>query len=293
MLTTLRRAGEQFVADDCMTQAASLAYYTLFAMPPLLFLLVAVVSTGMSAAYEQAAAEERAQQVLEQQASQLIGNSAAAEEIGTIIENAKERPGTWWQSLLSLAGVLVAATGLVAALQSALNKVWRVQPKDDKFAVQFLMKRLLSLAIIIAFGFLLFVSFVVATALNMMTDYAATHLGLSGNWPSIINQFVSFATAWIFFSAVFRFMPDAKVPWKDAVIGGFLTVILFTLGRWALFVYLQHSSPGAALGSAAGSLVVILLWVYYSSLILLFGAEVTANMAVVPAEPEEGAERVE
>jgi membrane protein len=293
MFTTLRRAAEQFIADDCMTLAASLAYYTLFAMPPLLFLLVTVVSLGMSAALEQEAADQRAQTVLEQQAAQLIGNAAAAEEIGRIIENAKDQQGNWWQSLLSLAGVLVAATGLVAALQAALNRVWCVKPNSEQFAVQFMMKRLLSLAMIIGFGFLLLVSFIVATILHALTHYATDWLGLVGNWPTIINQLVSFATSWIFFAAVFRFMPDAKVTWVDAAIGSFFTVILFTLGRWGLFLYLQHANPGAALGSAAGSLVVILLWVYYSSIILLFGAEITANLTDGPAEPVDGAVHVE
>lgn len=292
MLIALRKSISQFGSDDCPTLAAALAYYTLFAMPPLLFLLASIISLGMSTAYEQERAAERARNFLEQQASHLIGNEAAAKEIGTIIENSSRQSGTWWKSLLSLAGVVVGATGLVSALQSSLNRVWRVKPKEGAFAKQFLLKRLLSLAMILTFGFLLLVSFVVATVLKMWTDYMTGLMGVQGNWPAVISQLVTFATTWVFFSVIFLWMPDAQVTWRDALIGGLFTVLLFTLGRWALFAYLTYSKPGEQLGSAAGSLVVILLWVYYSSLILLFGAEFTANLTPQPAEPENGAERV-
>ena len=294
MLKAIRKAVNQFISDDCLTLAAALTFYTLFAMPPLLFLLVTIVSTGLSTTYEQEMADERAEKFLQQQAAQLIGDEAAAKEIGQIIENSRREPGTWWKSLLSLAGVLVGATGLVSALQASLNRVWCVKPGGDgQFALQFLMKRLLSLAMIIAFGFLLFVSFLVATILNTATHYATAQLGLAGSWPSLINHVVSFLTTWVFFTAVFRYMPDAKVLWKDAAIGGFFTVILFTLGRFALFYYLSHMSPGEELGSAAGSLIVILLWVYFSSCILLMGAEFTANLSQRPATPVPGAVHVE
>ncbi len=292
MLKTIQKAVNQFIADDCMTLAASLAYYTLFAMPPLLFLLVTIVSAGMSAAFEQELANRRAESFLEQQAAQLIGNEAAAKEIGQIIENSRRESGAWWKSLLSLIGVLVGATGVVAAMQAALNKVWCVKP-DGQFAKEFLLKRLLSLGMIVAFGFLLFVSFIVTTLLNALTEYAAERFGVSGNWPFVINHSVSFATTWIFFTIVFRFMPDAIVTWWDAILGGLFTVLLFTLGRVGLFYYLAAASPGEQLGSAAASLVVILIWVYYSSIILLFGAEFTAHLSSRPPEPEPGAMHVE
>jgi membrane protein len=292
MISTTIKAFNQFSSDQCLTLAASLAYYTLFAMPPLLFLLVTVVSLGMSAAYDQQQADARARAFLEQQAGQLIGNDAAADEIGRIIHSAERRRGNWWKSLLSIAGILVGATGLVEALQSALNRVWRVAPKQGKFAVQFLVKRMISLTMILAFGFLLLVSFVVATILTALTNYASDQFGLLGVWPTVINQTVSLLTAWAFFSFVFRFMPDAHVPWMHALAGGLFTVVLFSLGRVALLYYLSTTSPAAKLGSAAASLAVILLWVYYSSIILLFGAEFTANLREYPSQPEEGADRV-
>ncbi len=293
MITAFRTAAKHFSDDDCMTLAASLAYYTLFAMPPLLFLLVTIVSMGMSAAYEHTTAEQKAKDFLEMQAAQLIGNQAAAEEVGAIIDNSRSNGGTWWKSLLSLAGVIVGATGLVAALQSSLNTVWKVKPAEGAFAVRFLWKRLLSLAMILGFGFLLLVSFVLSTVLSILTHYAAERFALTSIFSNFIDQGISLLFTWVCFTSIFRFMPDARVGWRQAILGGLVTVIMFAVGRTALFYYLSTASPGKELGSAAGSLVIILLWVYYSALTLLFGAEFTAALNRARSQPEPGAVRVE
>jgi len=276
-----------------MTHAAALAFYTLFALPPLLFLLVMIVSVGMSFSVETEAAEMMARDFLQQQAGNLIGIRAASVEIGNIIELNRNQSGTWWKSLLSLAGVLIAATGLVTSLQSSLNIVWKVKPAEGAFATRFLWKRFVSLAMILGFGFLLLVSFLISTLLATLTHYVSSYFTLSGSVPILLNQLVSLVTSWAFFMATFRWMPDARVPWSHAVLGGLLTVILFTIGRAALFFYLSTNNPAAQLGSAAGSLVVILLWIYYSSTILLLGAEFTASLTPFEIVPQKGAVRVE
>jgi len=276
-----------------MTHAASLAFYTLFALPPLLFLLVMIVSAGMSFSVETDIAETMARDFLQQQAGNLIGIRAAAAEIGNIIELNRNQPGTLWKSLLSLAGVLIAATGLVTALQSSLNTVWKVKPAEGAFAARFLWKRFVSLAMILGFGFLLLVSFLISTLLATLTHYVSSYFTFSGSIPNLLNQSVSLVTSWAFFTATFRWVPDARVPWSHALLGGLLTVILFTIGRAALFFYLSMNNPAAQLGSAAGSLVVILLWIYYSSSILLLGAEFTASLTPFEIVPQLGAVRVE
>lgn len=288
----LLKAPGKFIEDDCLTLAASLAYYTLFAMPPLLFLLVTVVSAGMSVIYEEQMAHDEAQNFVQQQASNLIGNQAAAAEVSKILEKTQKDKGGWWKSALSLIGVLIAATGLVSALQAALNRVWGVQPTGGGFARQLFLKRLFSLAMILGFGFLLLVSFVVGTILTLLSQFAASKAGLGELAPLWINHIVSFAMTWAFFAFVLRFMPDARIHWRHAAAGGLLTVILFTVGRLALFVYLSASNPAQQLGSAAAALIVILLWVYYSSISILFGAEFTVGLAHRPALPEPGAESV-
>lgn len=289
---SLKQAPGKFIEDDCLTLAASLAYYTLFAMPPLLFLLVAVVSTGMSVFYEEQMARVEAQNFVQQQASNLIGNQAAAAEVSKILERTQRDRGAWWKSALSLIGVIIAATGLVSALQSALNRVWGVQPAGGGIARQLLLKRLFSLAMILGFGFLLLVSFVIGTILTLLSQFTADRAGLGELAPLWINHTVSFIMTWAFFTFVLRFMPDARVHWRHATAGGLLTVILFTAGRLALFLYLSTSNPAQQLGSAAAALVVILLWVYYSSISILFGAEFTVGLANRRALPEPGAENV-
>jgi membrane protein len=286
------RAANQFMEDDCFTLAASLAYYTVFALPPLLFLLVTVVSWGMALGLDREIANERAQTFIHEQASQLIGSEAAGKEIGNMIKNVAQQEGVWWKSLLSLLGIVLGATGLVGALQSSLNRVWKVKPKPGPIAWRFVIKRFISLAMIIGFGFMLLVSFVVAAILSVITSRIAGWIGLEEGVTMLVNQAVSFLISWAFFAATFRFMPDAKVPWKHAMLGGLLAVILFTIGRWVLFAYLSTNDPSKPLGSAAASLVIILLWVYYTSSLMLFSAEVTANVTDEISEPEPGAVNV-
>lgn len=293
MIRHFRTAIGQFMEDECGTLAASLSFYTLFAMPPLLFLLVAIVSSGMAVFFPQEQAQAEARQFLEQQAAQLIGSDAAGKEVGAIIERNQRQSGRWWKNALSLLGVLVGATGLMAALQAALNRVWGVKPKEGKAAKRFLIKRLMSLAMILGFGFLMLVSFLLSTILSLLGGYLTERLGLDGTLTVVINETVSFFTAWIVFSGLLRFMPDAVVLWRHAAFGGFLTVCLFTCGRLVLFYYLAATNPAERLGSASGALIVIILWIYYSSMILLFGAEFTASLHEGATEPEAGAVAVE
>lgn len=289
MIEAIKAAFTQFSEDDCTSQAASLAFYTLFAMPPLLFLLVNFVSFGMSLTYESEVARKHAEEFLQLQAANLIGNKAAAAEIRNIIEHTHQHAGTWWKSALSIVGVIAGATGLVASLQTALNRVWKVRPVEGSFAARFLLKRLFSMAMILGFGFLLLVSMVVNAGLKLFGGFLVAQMGINSVATLAINHAVSFFMAWVLFAAILRYMPDAEVPWPHVAIGALVTVITFTLGRIALFYYLSTANPAAPLGSAAGSLVVILLWVYYSSICLLFGAELTANLNTHRTVPEAGA----
>jgi membrane protein len=292
LLISSRAALGSFITDDCMTLAASLAFYTLFALPPLIFLLVIILSTGMSVAVEPNAADEWAKTFLHRQASNLIGIKAAAAEVGRMIELSRNQPGVWWKSLLSLAGVLVAATGLVSSLQSSLNRVWGVKPVDA--TMHFVWKRFASLVLILGFALLLIVSFVLARAIEMLTEQVSSHFATSNTIPLLLNRLVNAITTWACFAAIFRFMPDARVPWRHAVAGGMVTFLLFTVGQGVLYAYLSFGNAVDQLGSAAGSLVVILLWLYYASSILLLGAEFTAAMSNARSVvPEVGAVRVE
>jgi membrane protein len=278
----------QFGNDDAMTLAASLSYYTLFAMPPMLFLLVTVIGLGMSTVYEHEAAEAHSRIYLQEQVGQLIGHEAARQEIGRMLERAELQTGRWWKTALSVLGVLIGATGLVQALQMSLNRIWGVKTIGSVFSLQFLWKRIFSLGMILAFGLLLLVSFVVSTMLRIFVNFFATQVGFVDGFAMLINHVVIFLFSWFFFTAVFRIMPDAVVTWRSAAIGGFFTVVLFTVGRLALFYYLQFANPGERHGTASAALMVIIVWVYYSYMILLFGAAFTTQLRernVVTPEP--------
>jgi len=293
LFVSIRKSIHQYFHDECLTLAASLAFYTLFALAPLLYLLTLVIALGMSSVYELEDARLRAGAFLQAEVSQLIGDRAAAIEVGSMLAHISQQTSVWWKSLLSLLGVFVGDTGLMEALQCSLNRVWKVKPNPNgKYALHFLIKRVLSLAMILGFGFLLLVSFILSSLLTVLTDFAARRLGLGGVLPSVINHVIIFLTGWVFFAAIFKFMPDAKLSAKNAMIGGLFTVILFTLGRSMLFLYFEFANLAEQLGSATGAVAIILLWVYYSSAILLFGAELTVAISRQDGEkpePELGA----
>jgi membrane protein len=292
----IKQTFSEFSKDRCTTLAAALAYYMAFALPPLLYLLLTVLTFGLSVAYESDNAEEKAQAVLKEQATEILGNESAAEGISTILENNRQSGGAWWKTLLSFAGIIVGATGVVGALQDSLNRVWQVKPDPETWGIlTMLSKRVLSLAMILGLGFLLLVSIVVSSVLSAAGEQIGEVIGISSGVAATINYVVQAAVVFTVFAAIFKFMPDAEVELRDVVVGAAITTVLFIAGRFAMQVYFSYSAPGAQLGSAAASLAVILVWVYYSAMIVLLGAEVTQVYAVRYGKgirPESNAVRV-
>ncbi|TVP93932.1 MAG: YihY/virulence factor BrkB family protein [Planctomycetaceae bacterium] len=272
----LKQTFSDFSRNRCTTLAAALAFYTVFALPPMLYLLLTVLTFGMTVAYDGDDARQRAQAVLEEQAAELLGNEAAAEGIITILENNRKGGGVWWKSLLSFAGIVIAATGVVAALQDSLNRVWQVMPDPEKSSVRvFLRKRVLSFAMIIGLGFLLLISLVVSSVLSSAGQQLSGFIGMSGAIANTIDFATQVGIVFVVFAAIFKFMPDANVQWRDVFVGAAITTVLFAVGRYAMQIYFSFSSPGAQLGAAAVSMAVILMWVYYTSIVVLVGAEAT------------------
>lgn len=276
MIDFVKQTFAEFSKNRCTTLAAALAYYTIFSLPPLIFLLVGVLSFSLSAIYGSDAAEEKAEVVVQQQVEQMVGNAEAGETINEILDNRQQESGTWWKSLLSIVGILVGATGVVAALQDSLNRVWEVKPDPEDSGIKdYLMKRVLSLGMIVGLGFILLVSLVLSAVLTSAGERIAAGIGIDASLASAINYVVQFLVSVVVFAAIFKFMPDAIVRWRDVIAGAFITAVLFLVGRLVLQLYLGNSEPGAQLGSAAASLAVLLVWVYYTSMIVLYGAEVT------------------
>ncbi|QDS95715.1 ribonuclease BN/unknown domain fusion protein [Roseimaritima multifibrata] len=281
VLKFLRTILTDFSNDRCMTLAASLAYYTLFALPPLLYLLLMLMTIALSTAFGQVAAEQRASDVLQEQAAELFGDTAAVKQVAEILQSSRDMGGQWWKTLLSFVGIAVGATGVVASLQDAMNRVWRVKPDPARSTIlTWLSKRLLSMLMILGLGFLLLASIVVSAALTHFGTKLADFVNLGDTYAVVVNYAMQSLVPLTVFAAIFKFMPGAIVRWRDVLFGSIVTTILFWFGRYGLQWYITNHNPAAHLGSAAASMVVFLVWIYYTSMIFLLGAETTKNISI-------------
>jgi membrane protein len=289
-LGLLKKSFSDFIEDDCMDSAAALSYYTIFSLPAILVLLLLLVSSVMD--------PNDVRGGVESQMQNLMGPSAG-EQVRTIIQESEQRPRSGLiPTLLGIAGLIFGATGAFGQLQKTLNRTWDVEPDPNQGGIKaFVSKRVFSLGIILVIAFMLLVSLVLSAALSGVGDRLGSLLpsGLSAPVLQGLNQVVSLAVITLLFAAMFKVLPDAKLSWRSVWVGAAVTALLFVVGKFLIGFYLGKSNPGEAYG-AAGSLAVLLLWVYYSSLIVLFGAEFTETWAQErrgeTIEPEAGAVRV-
>ena len=280
MFDFLKQTVTEFLDDKCMRMAAALAYYTVFALPPVFVILLTV--TGLYYSATQQGGTEAARAKMQEQIKLLVG-PAASKETEDVLKNASTTGGGWkW--VLSIGGVIIGATGVVIALQDSLNEAWEVQPDPEAGGIKnFLLKRVLSLGMILSIGFILLVSMLLTTWINDMF----------GAGSGFLVTVVSFAIVTLLFAGMFKYLPDAVVGWKEVLIGGLVTAVLFSIGKYALTLFLSQASF-SSFGSAA-ALAVLLAWVYYSAVILLYGAEFTqvwAKTYGTGITPEPGAVRV-
>lgn len=263
----------EFLHDDCARMAAALSYYTIFGMPALLMLVMLVAGVF--------ADPEVLQGRILGQIELLIG-PAAAEQVAEILRNPR-RPGAGNPLVagLSMAALLFAATGAFAQLQAALNRAWGVAPDPVRGDIRnFLMKRVLSFVMILGVALLLLLATVGNTLLTAFGSALDEVLpaALSAPGLRLLSLGLSLIGATLLFSLLFHVLPDARVEWKDAWAGAAATGALFVLGNILLGLYLSRSDPASAFG-AAGSLALIMIWVYYSSIIFFLGAELTQVLA--------------
>jgi membrane protein len=285
----IKETARDFLSDDCMDSAAALSYYTIFSLPAILVLMLTLISAVLNPSDVRGG--------IEGQLQALMGPSAG-EQIRTIIQQAEQKPHNGLiPTILGIAGLLFGATGAFGQLQKALNRAWNVEPDPNQGGLKnFLSKRVFSLGMILVVAFFLLVSLVISAALTGMGDRLGGFLpsGLSAPLLEALNMVISLAVITLLFAALFKVMPDAKIAWRSVWVGAAVTAFLFVIGKFLIGFYLGQSNPGQAYG-AAGSLAVLLLWVYYSALILLFGAEFTETWAERRGrgiEPEPGAVRV-
>ena len=261
----LKQTVREFGEDQAPRLAAALAYYTIFSIAPLLVIVLAIVGFVYGS--------EDARTQLMSQLETRIGQDAA-NLIGTMVERTSQQGGGVLATIIGIVTLLVGATTVFAQLQGALNKIWDVAADRSGGIKKLLLVRLEGLGMVLALGFVLLVSFGLQAALNViLSNFSGVLPGSDAIW-FIANQVLMLAVFTLIFGAIFMVLPDVDLHWRNVLRGAILTALLFKLGEILIGFYLGFSGVKSTYG-AAGSLVILLLWIYYSSQILLFGAEFT------------------
>jgi membrane protein len=277
----LKTTINEWVEAEPFQLAAALSYYTLFSLAPLLLIAIGVAGLVFG--------REAAQNQIVETLQGMIGQDSA-KAVQEMIQASNEKPKTGMLStIIGFVALLFGAGGVVGQLQTSLNKMWEVTPKPGQGVWGFLRQRFFSFAMVLAIGFLLLVSLVVTAVLSSFTSMLTSFLGDATFVAHAIDILVSFGFVTLLFALIYKYVPDVEIQWRDVWVGAALTSILFTLGKYLIGLYIGTSGVSSTFG-AAGSLITILVWVYYSSLIFFLGAEFTRVYAtqygsgVAPAE---------
>ncbi len=282
----LKDTYEEWNNDNALRLGAALSYYTVFSLPPVLLIVIALAGFIFG--------EDAVRGRLVEEIQGLIGRDGA-QGIETMIRNAYKPETGIIATVIGIGTLLVASTGVFAELQDALNTVWNVKPETGRSIKDILRVRFFSFVMIIGIGFLLLVSLVISAGITALNDYVLQYQSelISKTLIQILNNIVSLAISTGLFTLVYKLLPDVEIEWRDVWLGAFFTAMLFTIGKFLIGLYLGSSDIGSSYG-AAGSIAIILFWVYYSSQILFFGAEFTqvyARRFGRPGKPIRGAVR--
>ena len=266
MWELLKQTFNSWSADKAPRLGAALAYYAVFSLAPLLIIVVGIAGLVFG--------ERAAQGKVVNQIKDAVGEPVAL-AIQDLLKNAHASGGSLTATLLGMVVLFFGATGLFVELQDALNTIWKVTPAPDRPYLGILRGRFLSFTVVLVAALLLFISLIVSAALSALSRWMDT-MALPGGFAvwQAANALISFLFTTFLFAMVYKILPDVKICWRDVWTGALFTALLFTLGKYLISLYLGRSGTSSAFG-AAGSLVIILLWVYYSAQIFLFGAEFT------------------
>lgn len=258
-------------AADPFRQSAVIAYYAIFSIPALLVIIITLAGFAFG--------REAVQGEISNQIGQAIGESAA-KQVEDMIAKAGEQKNSIWATVISIVTLMVGSTGVFAQLQVSHNQIWEVKVTASKKWLKSLKDRLFSFGLILSICFLLLVSLLLSAGLSVFSGWIKVHLpDLMLFIFRLINFVVSFGIIAVLFALMFKILPDARIRWKDVWIGSVVTSLLFALGKFALGIYFGKANPASTYG-AAGSVVLLMLWVSYSCMILFFGAEFTKQFAV-------------
>jgi membrane protein len=262
----VKGAISQWIEDEPFQLAAALSYYTLFSLAPLLIIVIA--TAGL--AFTREAAESQIVGTIQQ----MIGQQSA-QAVQGIIQSARSQPKAGIiSSVIGIVALLFGAGGVVGQLQTSLNTIWGVTTKPGQGIWGFVRQRFISFAMVLGIGFLLLVSLVFSAMVTGLSQLLGTFLGGTEILAHALDICASFVLVTLLFAMIYKFLPDVRIQWRDVWVGAALTSILFTIGKLLIGLYLGRSGVSSTYG-AAGSLVTVLLWVYYSSLIFFLGAEFT------------------
>jgi membrane protein len=254
------------IDNNILKLAAALAYYTIFSLAPMLIIIIWI--SGIF--YDPVSVQGE----LSTQLNQLLGQQAV-KQIQEVMINTKFDYASFWAKTLGIITLVISATGIFGEIQDSINTIWGLKPKPNKGLIKFLITRLLSFSIIISLGFVLLVSLLLNAIIAAFTSRIQYYFPcIPVELYYVINQFIMLGVIILLFAAIFKVLPDAKIAWRDVMAGAVITAILFMLGKYVIGYYLGENATISAYGSA-GAVIIILLWVYFSAIILYFGAEFT------------------
>ena len=268
-------AARNWVSDNATTTGASLAFFCAFSLAPLLVIVLTTAGwiVGATAAYSQ----------IGTQLTALFGPSVA-KILLEAIRHSQQTQGLV-ATVVSVVTLLIGATTVLSALQTLLQQIWRSEALSSVGIRGWIRTRFLSLGFILALGFLLLVSLTISTGMSMLRRHIGEQHSAAVGMLGVFDVLLSIFMVALLFAFIFRYLPAKRLPWKSVAIGGLVTAALFDVGRWAVGVYLAHSTQPSAFGAAA-SFATLLLWLYYTSLIFLFGAEYTACLGGLRQETD-------
>ncbi len=282
----LKATAVGFGDDKVSKMSAALSYYTIFALAPLLIIVLAVVSLVLG--------DDAQQGKIFQQINEFVGTDAAA-LIQSLIKNLSTGKSSLVATVIGAATLMFASTKVFVEMQDSLNTIFNVKPKPKRGWVKLLINRALSFSIVLILGFLSVVSLMLNVVINVVSSTVIRYLpelhvfglNLLDETTNIAlyltNTLITFIVLSVLFGCIFKFLPDVKIRWKDVRAGAFFTAVLFMIGKWAIGLYMQYAAPASGYG-AAGSVIIILLWINYTSSILFFGAEFTEKNAEMYGE---------
>jgi membrane protein len=262
--TLISESVNAFIDDEALTRGAAIAFYTLTSIGPVLFIVVAIAGVVFG--------EDAARGAISDQLGGLMGQQGS-DLLQAAIQSASQRSAGFIAAAVGIGTLVITASGIFTEMQQTLNVIWRAEPRGTTMS-RLIRARAVSLGLVGALGFLLLVSLVISTLLSALSDYINAYLSSGHIILQALTFLVSFSLITLLFGAIYKVLPDKNIEWHDVLIGAIVTAFLFTIGKLLISLYIGSTAIASSYG-AAGSLIVVLLWIYYSAQIFLLGAEFT------------------